>query len=166
MNIELRIPSSSDRALIRRMMELYIYDFSEYEDLDLNEHGLYGHDRLDYYWFESGRTAFLVTVDEKLAGFVLVDEGVVIEGNERSIAEFFVMKKYRRKGVGNYIAVEVFSRLPGKWEVRVIENNEPAKAFWKRVIGEYTGKNYREDWLDNENWVGPAFSFDNRKASR
>lgn len=163
MKIELRTPSSSDRTLIRRMMEFYIYDFSQYEDLDLNEHGIYGHDKLDYFWFEPGRTAFLVTVNEKLAGFVLVDEEVLIEGNERSMAEFFVMKKYRRHGVGRHSAVEVFNRLPAKWEVRVIENNEPAKAFWKRVIGEYTVNNFRETLLDTEEWRGPAYSFDNSR---
>lgn len=162
MNIELRIPSRSDRLLIRRMMELYNYDFSEFEDNDLDEHGHFGYGDLDYFWFEPTHAAFIVTVDEKLAGFVLVDDETFVEGNERSITEFFVMRKYRRKGVGKWAAAEVFSRLPAKWEVRVIENNAPAKAFWKRIIGEYTGGNYQETQLDSDDWKGPAFSFDNR----
>ncbi|MCQ3937337.1 MAG: GNAT family N-acetyltransferase [Chloroflexi bacterium] len=163
MKIELRTPSRSDRILIRRMMELYAYDFSEFEDSDLDEHGQFGYGNLDYFWFEPTHAAFLVTVDEKLAGFVLVDNETYIEGNERSITEFFVMRKYRRRGVGKRVAVEVFNRLPAKWEVRVIENNTPAKAFWKKVIGGYTKGKYQETLLDTDDWKGPAFSFDNRE---
>lgn len=101
MNVELRVPSRSDRGLIRRMMELYLYDFSEYEDSDLDEHGVFDYGDLDYFWFEPTHAAFVVTVDQKLAGFVLVDNDVKLEGSERAITEFFVMRKYRRRGVGN-----------------------------------------------------------------
>ncbi|HRQ23641.1 MAG TPA: GNAT family N-acetyltransferase [Anaerolineales bacterium] len=166
MKMELRTPSSADRILIRRMMELYCYDFSEFEDSDLDEHGYYGYGRLDYFWHEPSRAAFIITVDGKLAGFVLVDDTVYVEGGERSIAEFFVMRKYRRRGVGKQAAAEVFRRLPAKWEVRVIENNTPAKAFWRGVISEYTDGKYRETQLDNDDWKGPAFSFDNRPADQ
>jgi predicted acetyltransferase len=163
MKIELREPSKSDRQLIRRMMELYLYDFSEFEGTDLDEHGIYDYGDLDYFWFEPTHAAFLVTVDEKLAGFVLVDDDIMVEGNERSISEFFVMRKYRRKGVGKAVAFEVFNRLPARWEVRVIENNAPALEFWRKVVAEYTRSHYQETTLDNEEWKGPAFSFDNRR---
>lgn len=70
MNIQLQIPSRSDRNLIRRLMELYQYDFSEFDGQDLDEHGCFGYGDLDYFWFELTDAA-LVTADEKLAGFVL-----------------------------------------------------------------------------------------------
>lgn len=162
MDIELRSPSRSDRELIRRMMELYVYDFSEYEDTDLDEHGVFGYGDLDYFWFESTHAAYIVTVDGRLAGFVLVDNEVVIEGNERSIAEFFVMRKYRRTGVGRRVAREVFARLPARWEVRVIKRNAPAQEFWRKVIAEYTQGAYQETLVDHQDWDGPVFSFDNR----
>ena len=100
-------------------------------------------------------------MDEKLAGFVLIDNEVVLTGNERSITEFFIMRKYRRQGVGKQVALEVFRRLPAKWEVRVIEKNAPAQAFWRRVIAEYTQDTFQEKRLDNDEWQGPVFSFDN-----
>lgn len=163
MNIELRTPSRADRQLIRRMMELYLYDFSEYEDSDLDEHGYFGYDDLDYFWFEQTNAAFLVTVDEQLAGFVLVDNDVVIEGNERSICEFFIMRKNRRKGVGRQVVVEVFNRLPAKWEVQVIEKNIPAQHFWRNTITEYTNNDFQETVFDNDDWKGPVFWFNNRR---
>ena len=163
MNVELSAPSRSDRGLIRRMMELYLYDFSEYENSDLDEHGLFDYGDLDYFWFEPTHAAFVIRVDQQLAGFVLVDNDVLIEGNERAITEFFVMRKYRRQGVGKQVAIDVFERLPAKWEAAVIEKNTPAREFWRRVIGEFTRGNYQETLLDNDAWKGPVFSFDNRR---
>jgi len=162
MNIQLHTPSRSDRNLVRHLMELYQYDFSEFDGQDLDEHGCFGYGDLDYFWFEPTHAAFLITVDEKLAGFVLIDDEVVIPGNERSITEFFIMRKYRRRGVGKQVAMEVFRRIPAKWEVRVIVQNPPAQAFWRRIIAEYTRDEYQEKQLDNDDWAGPVFYFDNR----
>jgi predicted acetyltransferase len=142
-------------------MELYQYDFSEFDGQDLDEHGCFGYGDLDYFWFEPTHAVFLVTVDEKLAGFVLIDNEVVVTGNERSVTEFFILRKYRRQGIGKQVAIEVFRRLPAKWEVRVIEQNSPAQDFWRRVIAEYTQDKFQEKQLDDDEWHGPVFSFDN-----
>ncbi|MDO9086414.1 MAG: GNAT family N-acetyltransferase [Anaerolineaceae bacterium] len=161
MDIQLHIPTRSDRNLVRRLMELYQYDFSEYDGQDLDDHGCFGYGDLDYFWFEPTHSAFLVTVEEKLAGFVLIDDEVVIPGNERSVSEFFIMRKYRRLGVGKQVAFEVFRRLPAKWEVRVIEQNSPAQDFWRSVITDYTQDKFQEKLLENDEWQGPVFYFDN-----
>ncbi len=161
MNIQLREPSRTDRNLVRRMMEFYQYDFSEFDGQDLDDHGCFGYGDLDYFWFEPTHAAFLITVDEKLAGFVLIDNEVVVTGNERSVTEFFIMRKYRRQKIGKQVANEVFRRLPAKWEVRIIEQNSHAQAFWRRIIAEYTQDNFQEKWLDNDEWHGPIFCFDN-----
>jgi predicted acetyltransferase len=164
MNLELRAPSKSDRNLIRRMMELYLYDFSEFEENDLDEHGCFGYGDLDYFWFEPTHAAFLITVDEKLAGFVLVDNEVLVDGSERSITEFFVMRRYRRNGVGRQVAIDVFNRLPARWEVKVIAENAPAQAFWRTVIAGYTHGVFQETEFDDDDWNGLAFTFDNTQV--
>jgi predicted acetyltransferase len=162
MDITVTQPSRSERDLVRRMMELYLYDFSEFDGSDLDEHGMFGYGDLDYFWFEETHAAFVVRVDGHLAGFVLVDNEVVIEGNERSITEFFIVRKYRRQGVGRAVARRVFDELPAKWEVRVIEANIPAQGFWRRAIAEYTKNRFDERALAGEEWTGPVFWFDNR----
>ena len=161
MNIQLHSPSRSERNLIRRLMEFYQYDFSEFDGQDLDEHGYFGYGDLDYFWFEPTHAAYLVTLEEKLTGFILIDNEVVIAGNERSLTEFFIMRKYRHQGIGKQVAIEVFQRLPAKWEIRVIEQNIPAKNFWRRVLSEYTQNKFSEIRLDNEEWQGPVFYFDN-----
>lgn len=162
MNVDLRAPDRSDRGLIRLMMELYLYDFSEYTGSDLNEHGQFGYGDLDYFWFEPTHASFLVTVDEKLAGFVLVDNEVVMENSERSITEFFIMRKYRRQGVGQQVATAVFDKFTARWEVRVITENVPAQKFWRHIIARYTHNNFEETELNSDDWQGPVFCFDNR----
>ena len=144
-------------------MEFYLYDFSEFDGDDLDDHACFVYGDLDYFWFEPTHAAFLATVDGHLAGVVLVDNDVKLAGNERSICEFFVMRKYRRRGVGRTMAQEVFRRLPATWEIAVKASNMPAQIFWQKVISEYSQGVFQEVMLDNDEWEGPVFSLDNRQ---
>ncbi len=45
----------TDKPVIRQMMELYFHDLSEFEDIELNEHGRFGYHYLDQYWVEDNR---------------------------------------------------------------------------------------------------------------
>jgi len=76
-----------------------------------------------------------------------------------SIGEFFILKKYRRQGVGRVVAHQVFDLFPGRWSVGQIENNCPAQAFWRKVISEYTHGDYQEIWQNDEEWKGPVQTF-------
>lgn len=155
--IDIQLVSIEDKPVLRNLLELYSYDFSEYEASDVDEHGLYGYKYLDHYWTEDGRYPYFVRVDGKLAGFVLVR---TISDTFRSISEFFVMKKYRRNGVGIHSAFKVFDMFAGEWEVAQIEENKPAQAFWRKVISEYTKGNYEE--ILKEDWNGPVQRFYSR----
>ncbi|MBI5291134.1 MAG: GNAT family N-acetyltransferase [Chloroflexi bacterium] len=156
------LPAASDeKPILQRMIELYIYDFTEIEKLDLDEQGLFGYPYLDLYWTEAGHHPFLVRVDGKPAGFVLVNAHTFLPGNERSIAEFFVMRRYRRQGVGRAAAFAVFDALPGKWEVQELDTNVAAHAFWRAAIRDYTGGNFSETFFKEDNWQGPVQYFDN-----
>lgn len=152
------------KPVLRRLMELYLYDFSEYDQADVNEHGSFEYDYLDAYWVEPHRHPFLVRVNGKLAGFALVSE-IEIDGQKvNSMAEFFVMRKYRRQKVGQAFACRLFDRFAGVWHVAQEEANQPSKIFWRQVIGEYTGGDYREVRLPG--WHGPVQEFRSRGVSR
>jgi predicted acetyltransferase len=60
-----------DAAVLRRLLELYQHDFSEFDGRELNAHGEYGYRYLDYYWTEPERHALLFSADGHLAGFAL-----------------------------------------------------------------------------------------------
>ena len=78
------------------------------------------------------------------------------------MAQFFVLRKYRRRGVGRAAACELFSALPGRWQVGQMPLNLPAQAFWRRVIGACTGGRFVEQRIDSGAWQGVLQSFDNR----
>ena len=153
------IPATREhRSVFRNLMHLYLYDFSEYIDEDANDDGFFEDEHLDKYWVEPTRYPFLLKVGGKWAGFVLVREidpawlkklGLEGQGGEKtySIAEFFVMRKYRRRNVGKRLAFAMFDRFRGRWWVSQEVANIPAQQFWLRIIDEYTGGNF-EDFIE------------------
>ncbi|MGZ6926149.1 MAG: GNAT family N-acetyltransferase [Acidimicrobiia bacterium] len=123
-------PATADEEpVLRRLLELYSHDFSERTGADVADDGTFGWRHLERYWTEPDRHPFLVRVDGRLAGFALV-----WSGSPHDMAEFFVMRKYRRGGVGTDAARAVFARFPGEWQTRQQFENEGAIAFWRRSI--------------------------------
>lgn len=150
--------SEGEQALVQRLFEFYLYDFSELEHSDLDEEGWFvppSRPWLARYWTEPGKHALVLRVDGKPAGFVLVDESSPIaeSGQRRFIGGFFVARAYRRRGFGAAIARDVFNRFPGAWQVLQVRRNPAAQAFWRRVIGEYTGERYSERWISEREIV-------------
>ncbi|MEC0240326.1 GNAT family N-acetyltransferase [Paenibacillus dokdonensis] len=150
----------ADKSTLRNLLELYKYDFSEFDpEDDLNENGLYEYMYLDHYWTEEGRYPFLFRVGGKLAGFALVRRH---EPNEASgpvyeMAEFFVLRKFRGSGTGKQAAYDLFNRLPGRWRVAEMDSNEPAQLFWRKIIAQYTELQFQE--IREAGWDGPIQLF-------
>ncbi len=161
MKIELQLMKIEEKTLLVRLMELYNYEFTAYNDADINEFGYFGYDHIDDYWNEEGRYPYLIRVDGKIVGFALVCPYCrFTEGEKaRSIGEFFVMLKYRHMGIGERVATEIFSRHKGTWEVCYLRRNTPAKAFWEKVINHYTDGHY-EVCGENDSEMG-GFTFKN-----
>ena len=147
------------KSVFIQMMELFSYDFSEFSNDDINEYGYFGYLRIDDYWNEEGRYPFFIRVDGKLAGLVLVRSCCEYNNlsDPHNIAEFFVMKKYRRKGVGKEAAMKIFDMFRGGWEVAQWANNLPAQNFWKQVIDEYTNGKYDTFTVPEKERVGFTF---------
>jgi predicted acetyltransferase len=106
--------------------------------------------------------AYLVRVAGKLAGFALACRGDAFRNTHEEVwwmEEFFVMRKYRHSGVGERVATQLFERHGGTWEVGEVSTNTGAQAFWRNVIGRYTGGGYEEFQLDDERWRGPVQYF-------
>ncbi len=161
MNIEVTPASVNERPILRHLMELYQYDFSEFDGADTGPSGFYDYPYLDHYWVEPERSPFLVRVDGNLAGFVLVARYNYLTGFKDTwvMAEFFIMRKYRHQGVGEHVACNIFDHFPGDWQVGQITENPAATAFWRKVIARYTHADYQEHLLNNDNWRGPIQVF-------
>jgi len=163
-DLEVRLATEADRIPIGRMLELYQHDLSDIWDQDLDDHGLYGY-ALDKYWLSLRCQAFAFLVAGKYAGFALVDDSVSLSENEHWMAQFFVMKKYRRQGVGSLAAKLVFDLVCGRWEVGQMRMNIPAQAFWRKVIGDYTYGDFVEYEMSEDGWDGFVQCFNNGSSS-
>ena len=146
MKVELRPARAKDIPVLRRLMQLYLYDFSAIDGRNIGDDGLYGDPaRIESFWTDPKRRSFLVHADGRIAGFVLVRDGAEFAGEgTREISEFFILRRYRRQGVGSEIARRVFDEFPGKWELTQITSNVEAQAFWRRALGHYTDSRYEE----------------------
>ena len=146
MNFKLFQASKKYQKVINNLMQFYAYDFSEYIKWDVEANGLYNdYPFLGDYWEEENhRFPYIIMKDEKYVGFVLVR---FIEGDKReyfSIAEFFILKKYRQMGIGKSVANQIFNLHRGQWEVYQKESNKPAQIFWNKIIHEYTKGQFKE----------------------
>lgn len=157
------IPASIEyQPVFENLMHLYLYDFSEYSNEDVNEQGRFTDEYLPLYWVEASRYPFLFLVDDHYAGFAMIRDttgsnpGVITH----HMAEFFIMKKYRRKKIGWQAAWQLFDRFPGRWHVGQEEANIPAQSFWRKVIGAYTSGNYQE--IREQDWNGPIQIFQSK----
>ena len=161
MGIEITLVPKTEKHILRNLMELYLYDFSEFDAADVDANGIYGYHWFEHYWGEENRYPFLIRKDGKLAGFVLVTRYNYFDEQPDCwvIAEFFVMRKYRHLGVGEFAARQTFDRFPGEWQVGQLRENTPAIAFWRKIIQRYTAGNYQEIWMDDERWRGPVQIF-------
>lgn len=146
MNVEVVPVLEEEKTILSQLIELYEYDFSEYENTDVNALGLYGYSYLDYYWTEPKRYAYFIKVDGKLAGFVMVCGHCYVSKDEDTLfmAEFFVMRKYRKHGIGKMAAKKVLDLHKGKWELTVHPKNPVSIKFWNRVIKNSVGDHYQK----------------------
>jgi predicted acetyltransferase len=152
------------RAVLRRLFELYAHDFSPMTGADVDERGAFTDDDFLREAFEHGDFhAFLLRIDGRWAGFAFVLQGsYVAPGVNRHwlVEEFFVMRKYRGRGAGEWFARQLFARFPGVWEVGEIHENMDAQRFWRKVIGRYTDGRYEEIDVNNARWEGPVQVFE------
>ena len=136
--------SAADREWVRNVYPYYLHDLSEFDDgyYRLNERGLWEPDHLPD-WLAEGphQHALLIRADGARAGFAFVGEAPfehMTPGLDFRLCEFFVLRSLR----GGVRRVRSLPRELGGG------GDAPQRAggrFWGRVIGEYTGGDFREE---------------------
>jgi predicted acetyltransferase len=161
--ISLQPASSHERLVLDNLVQLYCHDWSELVPLDVGVDGRFSALALEPYWSDDWRRPCLIRVGEKLAGFALIEERSRLTGARGvfDMAEFFVLRRYRRQGVGHAAAVAAFEQFKGPWEIRQRDENLAAVAFWRRVIADYTGGRYQEA-RPSSGWKGVVQTFSTR----
>lgn len=166
-NIKLVPAALEQMPIVANLLELYIHDFSEFLNLELGADGRFGYPDLPLYWQAPGRHPFLVEVDGIWAGLVLVKQEPAASTGQPTwdIAEFFILRAYRRRGIGTQAVHEVWSRFPGPWTVRVLQINHAALLFWKHAITVFTGNAVESSSFEQNGQIWSLFSFVSSPAS-
>ena|SRR5438270_13752857 len=130
-DVELIEVTEDDKSVLANLMQFYCYDMSAVRGYDMTEHGTYTYRYVDHYFLEADRDAYLLRHDGALAGFVMSRE---LPTGEREVAEFFVVRRHRRAGVGARAAAALFATHPGRWVVAYDDLNPDGAAFWPDVV--------------------------------
>jgi predicted acetyltransferase len=161
--LDIVVAEMADKPVVARLVQFYLHDFSEFASVgspygDVDGNGAFAMENLDTYWGEAGRMALLFRVERKLAGFAMVNQWSPSgAGVDHSVAEFFVMRKYRRSGIGRRAAHEILRRYPGVWEINIAHYNGPAQEFWNRALAKVPGYKGQALEGDGERWTGPIY---------
>lgn len=164
--VSVTLAEREQAPIFQNLMQLYTHDFSEFwagtGRGDPNAQGLFDAYPLDEYWNRNNCLPMLIWRNHTLLGFCLVNDKTHsgLEA-QRNMAEFFVLRKHRGRGVGRIAAQVIFSRYPGQWEVAIARKNTPALEFWRKTIS-LSAKCSQFQELDrhDERWNGPIFRFE------
>ena len=158
------IPASvEDYPVIQNMASYYSYDMSEYMGWPQDADGKQsvGIDYLKY-WNTENTFPFIIKFQKELVGFVIVDKNVSDLSNDFNMAQFFILRKFKGKGIGRHIAFQCFDKFQGKWEVFVMQGNEGAYRFWRKIIKDYAHNHFKECTRTVGQSVRNIFEFNSR----
>lgn len=141
--------SAADRVWLTNIYPLYLHDLSEFDETyyHLNDRGLWEPDHLPSWLQDDGDLPLIIVDAGCRLGCALVNRVPsphLPAGVDFRLAEFFILKRHRRQGIGKRVVFALFDRFVGRWQVSELVRNTPAIRFWRTVIGEYTHGQYEE----------------------
>ena len=151
MDLELRDARRSpvDREWLANVYPFYLHDLSAFDEgyYTLDDRGLWRPDYLPSWLDEKEDHPLILLESGARVGFALVNEAPsrhLTPGIDYRMAEFFVLRRHRGRGIGRRAVFALFDRFRGKWEISELPRNAVAIGFWRAVIGEYGGGRHRE----------------------
>ncbi len=140
MDFTLQKVTQSERQILWNLLQFMVFETSIYGKNDIQDDGTFSYKYFDKYFTDEGRIAFLIRdKDNHLLGFVMINQYLQKVKNGHAIAEFMILPRSRRQGIGRAVAKRCFALFPGNWEVQPARGSESAYKFWKSIIDEFTG---------------------------
>lgn len=136
--IELLQTGPEHADLIRNLYQFYAYESSDWEQEDVEVDGRFyiHHEHMDRYWQSPGWSASLVLVDGYIAGFVLVERSELPDIDALELADLFILKKYRRQGLGRAVAQQILGNHTHNWLLRCYRQDQLAMTFCSAVLAD------------------------------
>lgn len=150
MQIELLPTTAEQLPLIANLYQFYAYESSDWEQEDVETDGrFYIHQpHLQRYWQAPGWSAQLILADGFIAGFLLIERSELPGIDASEFADLFVLKKYRRLGIGRTVAQQVMGDAQ-PWLLRFYRQDATARAFCQQLLSDWP-RPPRAVWTEDE----------------
>jgi predicted acetyltransferase len=138
MHLEL-IPASSEHLpLLGNLYQFYAYESSDWEQEDVEIDGRFyvSEAYLQLYWQRPDWSAQIILLDGFIAGFLLIERSDVPGVNALEFADLFILKKYRRQGIGRALVEQVIIASGRPWLVSYYQQDPLAVPFWQTLLRE------------------------------
>ena len=135
------------RVVLERLLQFELYEL----DMEPGSDGVidWG-ESLDKFFRDPGCIPLFIAADETTLGFALIKTNRTLKGPDgctdtvmNLLAEFYVLRPWRRKGIGTTAARMVFRAYPGAWVVTTWPNG-PQVAFWRHVMNHIPETDFQE----------------------
>lgn len=150
--------NARDREWIESVYRDYLDDLSPlntgvFSATSLGEIGYSPQDQLSRWFGDAAVNPLVIVRGAEPVGFAMVAQGGAAPGRppvDYRMAEFFVTRTFRRRGVGRSAVEIILNRFAGKWEITEYLRNPVAVSFWRRVVAAYTQGRYQERVMNGE----------------
>jgi len=148
--------SQTDRLWIARVYRDYLDDLAPLNTGIFPVLGEVGHREPDQIarWFgDPNAHPLVIASSAHPVGFAMVARGGPrADGRtvDYRMAEFFVARTHRGRGIGRSAVQLILDRFAGRWEIVEYLRNPGAVTFWRRVVSVYTGGKYQERIVNGE----------------
>jgi predicted acetyltransferase len=153
-----------DRRWIESVYRDYLNDLAPAATGIFPALGEIGHrvpDQLMRWYADANAQVLMILFGEQRAGFAMVSQrlrqgaGVAASAEtepavEYSMAEFFIARDWRRRGIGAQAVRLLLDRFKGHWLITEHQRNPAAVKFWRRVVATYTAGQYQERIVNGE----------------
>ncbi|CZF86966.1 GNAT family N-acetyltransferase [Grimontia marina] len=152
MTVSLKLIDIRERHVLENLFSYYVYEFSQPLGLSLDSDGKYAFksETLNPYWLRDDHHPYFILSDGELAGFVLVRRyppNIAVW----DIDQFFVLRKFKGKGLGKKALAAALDQRLGDWQIRIMKENIDVLGFWQSAVEELVGGDYSLGLdMDNE----------------
>jgi len=149
--------TTRDREWMESAYRDYLDDLSPlntgvFSVTSLGEIGYSEADQLSRWFGDSSVNPLIILRGNDPVGFAMVATGN-LPGRppvDFRMAEFFVGRTFRRRGIGRFAVELILNRFAGRWEITEYLRNPVAVSFWRRVVANYTQGRFQERVTNGE----------------
>ncbi|HTT07066.1 MAG TPA: GNAT family N-acetyltransferase [Steroidobacteraceae bacterium] len=150
--VSVREPRAQDRAWIRGVYRDYLFDLAPAATglfPLLSDAGQRETEQADRLFADAQVRVLAICYAHEPVGFARIS----MRGQsppEFSMADFFIARAWRRRGIGAEAVRLILDRFEGAWLITEHLRNDPAVQFWRQVVGGYTAGKYQERIVNGE----------------